>query len=377
MRSNESALFVTNIPTPYRQAVYTALSEGFAQVGYSFEVVYFAEREPNRKWHITETSYQYKYAFVGSRLRKLGVLETYVSLWPFVKWVLTRPRITILAGAWHYPANLLILLASRALGAKCYFWCESNAASDKTKGRLAALMRALFYRLCNYYIVPGAQSELYVRRLNSRSHVVYAPNAVEHVYFNLPYQRLIAPRNRYSFICVAELSQRKGVLQAAEVVAQLIKDKELPSTTRLDVVGTGDDLAKLQRFAKAHPWLKVHGHKQGRELLDIWLNSSALILNTALDPSPLVVNEAITLGLIPIVSTRAGNSDEVSAVCGEMSCVFEYGELPSGLKRYAALSDSDVAQCREILLESSSKYKSEQVAAEIIMDAISEIANAK
>lgn len=54
-------LYITNIPTPYRQNRFNKMQELFPKNGVEVMVWYMANIEPNRKWEITSDSYRYNY----------------------------------------------------------------------------------------------------------------------------------------------------------------------------------------------------------------------------------------------------------------------------------------------------------------------------
>ena len=43
-------LYITNIPTPYRQKRFNTMSKIFPLYGLDLEVIYMAKSEPNRNW---------------------------------------------------------------------------------------------------------------------------------------------------------------------------------------------------------------------------------------------------------------------------------------------------------------------------------------
>lgn len=372
MRSSNNLFLVSNIPTPYRQDFYNALSEEAGRRGLEFETIFFAATEANRTWKIAPESYCYKYTILNSRLWQVGRIETYFSLRPVFAWLKRRPRITILAGAWHYPANILIVFLARLFRAKCWFWCEANAHSDKSGGRAVRAFRLLFYRACPGFLSPGPASDAYIKALRKgRLPIIRIPNAVERSVFRTRENPPKSSQNsRDQFLFVGELSERKGVIEMIDAFEDLLARNILPPSTVLTICGDGPLREQVTSRAHSASWLNYVGFHQGEALTEYWKENGALVLNTKLDPSPLVVNEAITYGIVPIVSSRAGNAADVEENSPKFNFVFEYGHLEEALESYSKTHDRELSVYRDQLFQFGARYNPDKIARELLLQAL-------
>lgn len=372
MRSNNIIFLVSNTPTPYRQDFYSELSKGAINRKMNFETVFFSAKEPNRTWKISIDSFSYKHRILNSKLFAIGNIETYISLTPFLIWLVKRPLLTILAGAWHYPSNILIAATSFLFRRKCYFWCEANEFTDKSTGRFTFILKKLFYSSCFGFLSPGPASDRYISKLASNKHIICVPNAIENSVFvsrDKSLHRIADQRDRYIF--VGELSDRKGVLELVSAFNAAISRNILPPSTKLIISGDGPLRENITKLANDLKWLEYVGFRQGPELSSQWRSCGAFVLNTKLDPSPLVVNEAIAYGLVPIVSSRAGNSKDILMHSPDFNFIFEHGDLISALDKYARTPNENLIKYRNQLYEYGDRYRAAAIAEDFLHQALS------
>ncbi|MDP2631815.1 MAG: glycosyltransferase [Candidatus Uhrbacteria bacterium] len=368
MSFNRQIFLATNIPTPYRQDFYTELAIAVQDKGGELMIDFMAKSEYNRSWTIPSVPFSYRSFFENARLRRYGSLETYLSIRPWLRWLAIRPSTTILAGAWHYPSNILIVLTAVVLSKACWFWCEANEHTDKTVGRFANLMRLFFYRTCSRYCVPGRKSAEYVQHLNPTATIVRLPNSIERSFFEnmrlLTLQRVTD--EKYRFLTVSELTPRKGVLELIDAFERAICAGILPQEAQLNICGDGPLKAQVVALAEKNNWLVYHGFQQSGAIRQIWDKCGAFILNTKLDPNPLVVNEAAALGLVPLVSDRAGNAADIVAHSSHLHFIYSYGDLEKVFACYVRTSIQDLLAYRLSLLEYGARFHPRSVAIDLI-----------
>lgn len=361
-------LLITNIPTPYRQSFFNSLSRQLSDVSGTLNVCYMASSEPNRNWKVNCQSKNFEQFFVGSRLRYFFGSETYLSIIPFYRWFWLSPEVTILAGAWHYPANIMIVIAAKLMRKKVWFWCESNRYTDNSKNFFLVKTRNIFYRITERFLVPGKSSYDYIRNLNQNSKILFLPNTVEDVFFDKKIVEL-TPNfaiNKFNFVTVCELVDRKGVMELIEDFDFLVEAGKIPETAVLNICGSGVLESQVKKFAVGRPWIKYHGFKSSNELIKIMMCCCGFILNTKLDPNPLVVNEACCLGLIPILSRRAGNAYEISRISTNFDFTYEFGELKKSLEAYLLTKPHDLESYSCKIKRFASELQPDMVAKDLI-----------
>lgn len=374
MRSPVRLMLITNIPTPYRQDFYSALHQFLDERGVDLFVLFLTGREPNRHWVIDPESYRYYHRILTSEPFRYGHIDTYPSLKPFLHWRRYKPSVTILAGAWHYPSNILIGLWARLIGARVIFWCEANRYSDKSKGAMANAIRRWAYRLFGEFAVPGIESGNYLRRFFDHPRMVRLPNSVADHFYEQPValgqDRAAAQRNNYLF--VGELSHRKGAVPMILSFLEALDAGTLPADARLNICGDGPLLQEVARLAEGCPAIRLHGFVSSAGLKSFWDSNGVLLLHTELDPNPLVVNEACAAGLIPVLSSRAGNAADLLAAGLDSELVFEPGEMGSALRYYAGLSDEALLRLRLRMMRYGQEFQAATVARNLALQIFEE-----
>ena len=99
-------------------------------------------------------------------------------------------------------------------------------------------------------------------------------------------------------------------------------------------------------------------------MIKYFKNVNSVILHTSLDPSPLVVNECIALGKIPIVSNRAGNSSDC-IVNGLPNFIYSYESLDQTLLNYFKTSHDVLSGYSNELFNLRFKYSSKNISNEM------------
>ena len=363
----KSFLIITNIPTPYRESFFSALSTNLKKINFSFFVIYFSKKEPNRSWTISPKKSLYKFKILNSIFLNFFGGLNYISLSPFFYWLKNKPTLTVLAGAWHYPSNILIVITSRLTNSKVFFWCESNSYSDINSNFFLKKLRSFYYQLNTFYLVPGVESFNYVRKLNKNSNITILPNAINDIYF-LKVKKIVIDFNvnKYNFISISELSDRKGVVELINDFIELIYLGFLPSYSVLNICGSGKYEAYIKALSKKHKFIHFHGFMEEMKLMKLMSKSCAFILNTKLDPNPLVVNEACAMGLVPIVSNCAGNAREIAKISKDFNFTYNFGFLKQSIIKYSKVSECDLEIYARQLMNYSKMFNSENVAKKLI-----------
>lgn len=173
----------------------------------------------------------------------------------------------------------------------------------RRKNNISRLVECFFEkRLSKYstaYLACGS-SEAYI--LNNKYNVplkkiIFLPNlrSIEKNKKNKKYQ--------YQFIYVGRMIKSKGVfdlLEALKIVGFL--DKSI-------FVGDGKDLEKLKIM---YPEVKFTGRVKPEKVLDLFCVSKFFVSNSIIEGLPYTLIEAMSVGVVPIVSNVEGHKDLVN-----------------------------------------------------------------
>ena len=363
-------VIVSNIPTPYRIDFHCRVNQYLLEAGKKYRLIFYAEREPGRIWDLNLESINSYSKIHNSKLTFIKGIDTYLSLMPFLSWIFLSPKITFLAGAWHYPSNILILLSCKLLKRKCFFWCESNAYSDRVNLPILSKFKRLLFSLYDGFIYPGvATKEYLIQLLGVKDKIlIEVPNSVSERF--VTFSNEISRSSLYKFnkiLYVGSLDSRKGVVECVETIRQIEGEGKLPDDFVFNVCGEGPDKQKIEFYALQYKWLKVWGFLQGDRLIKMYSENGALLLNTKLDPSPLVINEAVMIGLIPIVSNRAGNSRDLEDHSPCFNFVFPSGGLKDVLIRYLSADIEALDNYRGSLRGLARRYEVSRISTNFVL----------
>jgi len=334
-----------------------------------------AEKESNRFWSVDPESYRYYHKNLRAASFRFKMVDSYLSLRPFIFWRRYQPEVTLLAGAWHYPAYLLIGIWARLAGRRVIFWCEANRFSDKSHGWIANALRGWTYRLFGEFAVPGLESERYLHRFFKQPRVVLLPNSIAADFYEKPVQitRDLVLRQRFRFLFVGELSERKGVVEMVQAFLEASRTGDLHPDAQLDICGDGPLRDEIAQLSANCPGIRMHGFVNAGELHRFWGENGVLILNTKLDPNPLVVNEACAAGLLPIVSSRAGNSAELLEAGIDEELVCDPSQFRSALQYYCKIPVERLIELRMTALRHGANFRAEEVADYFVRQLFEEI----
>lgn len=310
MSGNKVAI-LTNIPTPYRTSFFNNISDNISD----FKVFYCAKTEPRRFWKFDKTEVRYLYKFLsGFQVSLYGMYLHFNSIFPIWKY---RPSSIIVAGAWNTPTMLLTLLYARCTGKSIYFWSEGHSKAQKSNSKYVASVRALVYKRFSGFVVPNTLSKNYVQGIVGVSSInsVIVPNTIDEKSYGLE-QNTVVVEGLENFdgrvvSVIGSLTDRKGVMEVVQGIHKL--GSQLQSTLKVVFAGTGPLEEELKKFCLANRLNGVIflGHIDAKKVPGLLKASDAFLLATKLDPNPLTPIEASYLGVLPIVSSYAGNFDEI------------------------------------------------------------------
>jgi len=311
---------ITNIPTPYRCAFFNLLTDVALAQRCGVHVLYCAKTEPGRHWDSDSFDMRHHHSFVhGLHLQMFGVT---FHLNPAIGRLIPRGRTVLLcAGSWNMPSLWLAMITAWTQQVVKVFWSEGHSDAQRHRSGPIAWARRFVLRRFDAFAVPNLRSKNWVQQhLRDEGTFVDLPNTVnERFYQRTSETERLAARRKLGirdgvrlFLQVSQLESRKGVVELATAFLRVA------STTAVDcqlsIVGTGslaDSLLQTVEQAKGHGSVVLPGHLHG-DGVRLWLMAAdVFVLNTFRDPNPLGPIEASFAALPLLLSTRAGNHDEL------------------------------------------------------------------
>jgi glycosyltransferase involved in cell wall biosynthesis len=318
LKRPERLVLLTNVPTPYRIAFFNVLHGTLQEYGAALTVLYCAEREPHRRWEVRLQDQSYPWRVLP------GIHPTckgwYPHLNPAIRSTLRelRPRWLMVAGAWNTPTMLLTVPRGLTSPAEPHiFWSEGHASAVlHPEGLIAGARRRVLSRYDAFAVPNGPSADFIRREVGPAAVILPLPNTVDDVLFgSVPEQdrSLLCrhyglPDERVLFTVVAQLEERKGVLELSAAFEMLRPEDRRRAA--LVFVGDGSLRSNLsERARQLDPGsICVLGQLPQAEVRDVLAASDAFVLPTKRDPNPLSAIEAAFAGLPIIISRQAGNA---------------------------------------------------------------------
>jgi glycosyltransferase involved in cell wall biosynthesis len=310
---------LTNIPTPYRTALFDALAEAAACAGKRFHVLYCAKTEPGRHWPYDSAKMKHAHTVLRGFHPSLTGIQAHLNPGVLAELNLLKPDTLLLAGSWNTPTMLIAGLNIYSPAPRRFFWSEGHADAALHKTGLIAWVRRRVYRTFDGFAVPNAKSaEWAIAQAGSTRPIVNLPNAIDAAFFKRPSsdarsqvrQKLGLPVEGRVLVQVSALTERKGVLPLAQAFLAL-SDADRAGA-RLVFVGEGEQRAELEGLAaQSAGAIRLLGQLPPEEVRQVLWAADAFVLNTRLDPNPLSAIEASAAGLPVVMSAAAGNITEI------------------------------------------------------------------
>ncbi len=203
----------------------------------------------------------------------------------------------------------IALIAARLRRSKFIIHFHVDAAASGPFGFLFSLYKKLLFpltlRRANAIIVfSDAHASLVMNKYGvAKKNVHVVPNGVAPEFF-YDSPRTIHEPARLLFV---------GRLEAQKNVGMLIDSlSHVTSGVTATLVGSGDKQAELSAKVKTSQFTNVHfvGRKNGPELLSLYKNADIFVLTSDREGMPLVLLEAMAMGL-PIVATNVEGTRDV------------------------------------------------------------------
>ena len=306
-------LVVSNIPTPYNDALFASLTR---QPGVELRVIYGAASEANRAWRLAaDKAYAYDvlpgWTLAGSAHVNPGVLRAVRAF---------RPDVAVLSGWYGMPTVQLAAAALRARGTPWLYWGEELAHDDAPatvrfgRARLRRVLRrargvlAIGSRACESYVRAGIATERVTDFRYYADTERFALTADVRAAARTTLRRALSiPDDEFAVLYCGQLIPRKGVDTLLRATARVSASV---ARTSVLLAGDGPERPALEQLADELGIRdRVHfiGFHQPDELPRVFAAGDALVLPSHAEGWGVVVPEAMAAGL-PVFATDRVNA---------------------------------------------------------------------
>lgn len=290
------AVFITNIPSPYRVDFFSFLQKNYSQ--YEFHIIFSGAGMENRKWSVGLEKLK-NYTFLKSRtiiLRK-RFDDRYVFLPIGVEKELKRIQPDLIFAMEYNPTILRAVHWCMKRKVPFISWTDGTLNSEKNIGKVQRLSRS--------YIIKRAAAFVASSTASKEAQVAYGaePKKCFLSYLTVDIEKYMAKKDSYDtrqLLYVGSLIQRKGLDLLMPALAQTMEDIQLV------IVGEGQEKPLLQeQIAKLGLEDRVEflGYVEGEPLRELYQKSDVFILPTREDCFGLVLLEAMCASL-PVISSK-------------------------------------------------------------------------
>ncbi|MGB5981058.1 MAG: glycosyltransferase family 4 protein [Nonlabens sp.] len=311
-------LYITNIPAPYRQKRFNKLAEIFPKFGLDLEVLYMAKIEPNRKWHISKDSYNYKYKIFWGIHPTVGNMFAHFNPGLLLR-LLKKDYHYAVVGGMSSPTHWLSALFVRSR--ITIMSVESNMNSVKrTTGLSYRLKKFLLGGVDAYQVTGNPQIEyinFFANGSSSYKPFIKLPNLIDDsVFVDLVEQIKLSKREQLRAEYCVENSTQMWVLPARLIrikgILPFLKLLKGKTGYKLFILGEGELKNEIEQFILTHELnVILAGFVQQDDIVNYYAAADLFILPSLEDPSPLSPIEASAAKLPLLVSDRIGNKEDL------------------------------------------------------------------
>lgn len=323
-------VWVTNIPTPYRNLRYRLFQDVAGRIGARVDVFYMASSEPGRAWDPSTMTMDHRHRFFKGLHVKAGGAMLHFNPGLIVSLILRPPDVLVIGG--YLSPTLWFIAATARRRTRVVLASESNTLEVRNRRfEPQRLVKRWMVRSADLFLGPGDMALSNLRDIDPASSskpFIRLPNIVDDEIFgsarhqsseyrNATRCRLGVLSESQMWLVPARLEPFKGILEFLEVV------RSFPSV-HLVIPGSGRLEEQIREAANRYSVpLVLPGQVSEREMVDLYAAANLFVLPSLRDPSPLSAVEAIAAGLPIWISSRAGNSQEVLMQSGENGWIYE------------------------------------------------------
>lgn len=293
------AVFITNIPVPYREKIHEIVAN-HKDIDYS--VLYCAKIEPNRKWKIHEGNYPKQFLeekslpFQGNRI--------YFSAHIVNKLRQLKPDIIILGGL--SLSMLYAFLWAKLHRIQCIFFSDSHLAHEQNLTGTHRLLRHIFYSRTKVFIGPSKKTQKLFLHYSTDGIFFQSHLCANNNYYKSHIKKL--EEREYDLIFSGQITDIKMPFFVVDIVAKMQQSKPI----KILVIGDGPDRNTfIDALNKTGASVDYKGFVDQKLLPENYTNAKLLLFPSKGDAWGIVANEALASGTPVLTSHAAGVADEL------------------------------------------------------------------
>ena len=310
-------LYITNIPTPYRQKRFNRLSEILLNYKIELEVLYMAETEPNRNWNLSKDTFKYKYKIYKGLHPVIGHMFAHFNPSLLLRLLKNDYNIAIVGGM-ASPTHMLAPFFIRSSKIQIMS-IESNLHSVKITKGVGALIKRTLLKKATAFQVTGTPQIDYIKYFYPKAlsrKFIKLPNLIDENIFVEKVSKLRRKRLELRKLFEVNAENQMWLLPSRLInikgIIPFIKLLEGLKNVTLFLLGDGDLSSEIRQLInKKKLPVKMIGYVEENEIIKYYAASDLFVLPSIEDPSPLSPIEAIAAGLPILVSSRIGNLEDV------------------------------------------------------------------
>lgn len=342
------AVFITNVPSPYRVDFFSYLQKNFPE--YEFHVIFSAAEMECRKWSV-ELDKLENYTFLKSKtliIRK-RFDDRYVYIPTGVEKTLEEIEPDIVFAMEYNPTILRAVHWCQKKKIPFISWTDGTLNSEKNIGKVQRMSRS--------YIVKRAAAFVASSTASKEAQVAYGADEAKCFisYLTVDIDKYLVKKDSYNakqLIYVGSLIQRKGLDLLLPALAETSDD------IKLIIVGEGQEEEMLKaQIAELGLGERVSflGYVEGEALRELYQSSDVFILPTREDCFGLVILEAMCASL-PVISSKYADGAFDLLVEGENGYIVD----PENTKEFAATIERIFTENRLEEMGSASYERAQQ-----------------
>ena len=309
---------ITNIIPTYRDILFKELANISKKL--TVKIYICAAKEPNRNWEINKkTNYDYEILnssriIIGKKKNPKRIIYFGFNL--FFKLLNDKPEILVIGDAGFN--TYISIIYAKLFSIKHYIWLEDSRKISEIPFHIFLIKRIL-YQLGNTFIVPSYSGKELLKSFGIKNHKIkIIKNAVNNDEFNNLYKihktkkleirkKLGLNNNTFCFLLVAQLINRKRILETIDLLKITAKKKDLC----LIIVGSGYlENQILEKLKDNIIFYKIFSNLNNTQLSKLYTAADSLILLSKNEPWGMVINEAL-LHNLPCLTTKEVQAAEM------------------------------------------------------------------
>ncbi|MCC6384456.1 MAG: glycosyltransferase family 4 protein [Bacteroidia bacterium] len=310
-----TVVLITNIPNPYRVALFNELNNQLAEKGIRLHVIFGAITYSRRSHQWNKSQLKFNYSVLTSRKVHFGNNEkTYFSYSGLNRDLNKLNPDAVITNGFSI-STILLWVKSFVSRIPFIIWTGSVITKGRNDSFLRKLVRSVLLKRSSACVVYGNKAKEYVQSLGADpSKVFIGINTVDTRFFREQtscYRAEQKPDEIKHLCTVGYFSARKRMLDLLKVTDQLSQKR---NDFVLDVIGDGPDLQAMKDYVHEKGFEKnvvFHGFQQQSELPRFFAQSYCFLFQTGFDIWGLVLNEAMAAGLVCLSSINAAATHDL------------------------------------------------------------------